>query len=265
MNAFSVVVPVFNEGPALRGALERLHSYLSGLKGRYRCELIVVDDGSTDLTANLVETFRREHPGALRFLRQPRNQGMVAAIRIGAQAARLPNIVVMDADLSYAPETIEPLVEQLYRTGTACIMASPYMAGGRVSNVPFVRLLVSWAANWWLSRCLHGKLATFTGMVRAYDARVLRELLEAEPDGEFNSWAVAEMLRQGHGVREIPAHLAWPKHRRKSAARVSYPKLWARTLEVARTARQLSRITPPPIGGAARAGATAPLGTFGPQ
>jgi len=263
MNAFSVVVPAFNEGPALRGALDRLHSYLTGLKGRYRCELILVDDGSTDQTANLIETFRRERPGSLRFLRHARNQGMVAAIRTGAQAARLPNIVVMDADLSYAPSTIEPLVEQLYRTGAACIMASPYMPGGRVSNVPFVRLVASRLGNWLLSRCLHGRLATFTGMVRGYDARVLRELLEADPDGEFNSWAVAEMLRQGHGVREIPAHLAWPKHRRKAAARISYPKLWARTLEVLRTARQLSRI-PPPLAGLASTGSSASVGTYGP-
>jgi glycosyltransferase involved in cell wall biosynthesis len=264
MNAFSVVVPVFNEGPALRGALDRLHSYLNGLKGRYRCELIVVDDGSTDQTANLVETFRRERPGSLRFLRHPKNQGTVAAIRTGAQAARLPNVVVMDADLSYAPSTIEPMVEQLYRTGAACIMASPYMPGGRVSNVPFVRLVASRLGNWLLSRCLRGRLATFTGMVRAYDARVLRELLDADADGEFNSWAVAEMLRQGHGVREIPAHLAWPKHRRTAAARISYPKLWARTLEVLRTARQLSRVPPPSRGGASPTGSTASIGTYGP-
>jgi glycosyltransferase involved in cell wall biosynthesis len=264
MNAFSVVVPVYNEGPALRAALDRLHGYLTALRGRYRCELIVVDDGSSDQTANLVEMFRRERPGSLRFLRHARNQGMVAALRTGALAARLPNVVVLDADLSYAPETIEPMVEQLYRTGAACIMASPYMPGGRVSNVPFVRLVASRLGNWLLARCYRGHLSTFTGMVRAYDARVFRELLEADPDGEFNSWAVAEMLRQGHGVREIPAYLAWPKHRRQSAARISYRKLWARTVEVLRTARQFSRITPPASGGAAPGGSTAPIGTYGP-
>jgi len=266
MNSFSVVVPVFNEGPALRGALDRLDTYLTGLKSRYRSELIIVDDGSTDQTANLVETFSREHPGALHLVRHAKNQGMVAAIRTGAQAAQLPNVVVLDADLSYEPATIEPMVEHLYRTGAACIMASPYMPGGRVSNVPFVRLVASWTANWWLSLCLHGRLATFTGVVRAYDARVLRQLFEAEPDGEFNSWAVAEMLREGHGVREIPAHLAWPKHRRKAAGRISYRKLWARTLEVLRTSGQLWRIpSPAPPATVMATGVTASVGTYGPQ
>jgi dolichol-phosphate mannosyltransferase len=263
MNAFSVVLPVYNEGSSLRGSLERLHAYLVRLRGAYRSELIVVDDGSQDVTAAVVETFRREHPGALRFLRHGRNRGIGAAIRTGAQAARMPNVVVMDADLSYAPETIESLVAELYRSGAVCVMASPYMRGGRVSRVPLLRLAASVLANRLLSSCVGGRVATLTGMVRAYETKVLRELLERDPEGEFNSWIAAELLASGRRLREVPAHLCWPEHRRKAAGRISYGKLWQRTLAVFVTVRRL-RAIPDASSRAALSPSGASIGTYGP-
>jgi glycosyltransferase involved in cell wall biosynthesis len=122
MNWITVVLPVRNEGPWLRASLERLHTHLADLKGAYRTELIVVDDASEDSTAAVVETFRRQHPATLRFLRLSRPHGLAGALRAAAKAARSATTVVIDGKLSYPPETIERLAGEAFRSGAACVV-----------------------------------------------------------------------------------------------------------------------------------------------
>jgi glycosyltransferase involved in cell wall biosynthesis len=237
MEGFSVVLPAFNEEAGLHSTLERLCAYLRGFATAGRWELIVVDDGSTDGTAEVAREFARRDPVRVRFLQHPLNLGLSAALETGAAAASTSVVVVIDADLSYAPETIGPLVAALEETGAACAFASPYMRGGSVENVPFLRLAASVAANRLLSLCAFGRLKTLTGMVRAYDARLLCDLLARRGDAEFNSWSAAMMLAARLPLVEIPARLAWPAHRRASAGRLRLGSLAARTAGVLRSLR----------------------------
>jgi glycosyltransferase involved in cell wall biosynthesis len=264
MNAFSVVLPVYNEGSALRPSLERLHAHLTGLRGSYRYELIVVDDGSQDMTAAVVETFRRERPGSLRFLRHGRRLGFVSALRTGLDAARMLNVIVADVEIGNAPEAIDALAAELFKTSAACVLASPYARGGRISRIPIGRRIADAAKNRLLSACLRGRLSTLTFALRAYDGKVLAALLERFRDGEFNSWAVAELLRERLTVREVPVRLAGPRTGRKTPGRLSYLELWRGAKGLWRSASLLRRVDPPALAGAAATTTTASAGTYGP-
>jgi glycosyltransferase involved in cell wall biosynthesis len=263
MNAITVVLPVYNEGPWLRSSLERLHAHLRELRGAYRTELIVVDDASQDSSTAVIETFRRQHPGALRFLRLGRRQGMVGALRAATEAARSSTIVVMDGKLSYPPETIEQMAGEAFRTGAACVIASAYLRGGRVSRIPLLRRLGDALANRLLSHCVRGRVATLTGLVRTYDAKVLRELLTREPEGDFNAWAIGELLGAGRILREVPAHMSWPSGRNGVPGQTSLREIWQDGLAVLRAAGRLRRL---PSSTLVSAGSTssAPVGTYGP-
>ncbi len=238
--AFSVLVPAFNEGPSLESVLNRLTSHVTQLRERYDVEAIVVDDGSRDATPEILRQFEAVRPGFLRVLSHDANRGLLAALRTGAFAARHETLVVLDADLSYRPEVIEPLVAAKRETGAAVALASPYMPGGRVSNVPFDRLLASRAANAILSLSVGGNIKTFTGMVRAWDRIILCELLRRKHVGEFNAWAIAALLADGRLVVEVPAVLEWPSERRTGPARMSPGKLGQRVVHVLQTFRELS-------------------------
>jgi len=238
--AFSVVVPTFNEAPGIVSSLRDLREHIQKLRARYDIEVTIVDDGSTDETVELVRQFCEEYPNELFLVEHERNAGLVSAMRTGAERSHHQTIVFLDADLSYRPEIVEPLVLACRESKAAVALASPYMVGGHVANVPFSRLVASRGANWLLARCAAGRLHTFTGMVRAYDREKFLELFTMRPEGEFNAWAVAMFLKAGNKVVEIPADLVWPLARSASPGRLSAKKLWERTWLVATTASVLS-------------------------
>jgi glycosyltransferase involved in cell wall biosynthesis len=233
----SVVIPAYNEAASIRTTVEAVSEALARLRPRYDCELIVVDDCSRDATAAILDDCAREHP--IVVVRHAENRGCAAALLSGAAVATGSTLVAFDADLSYAPPIIEELLDALTDAGAAMALASPYMPGGRVSNVPFTRAMLSRYANVMLECVSPAKVATYTGMVRAYDAAAFRRLVGSGVAGEFNATLVARALRAGELIVEVPAHLAWPEHRRAAAGRMSTRRLATRIADVLRSATAL--------------------------
>lgn len=239
--AFTVVMPAFNEGPSIAAVLERLVKSLGALRDEYEIELIVVNDGSSDNTEDMLQTYAAANPQTIRLCNHAQNRGLEQAIITGCRAASTDTVVLLDADLSYAPEIVAPLVSRLWSTGAAAVLASPYMAGGRFANVPTTRLIASVVANRLLSLCVGGTIKTFTGMVRAYDVRVLLPILDGKPQGEFNTWIVSELLAGGYKVVEIPAALIWPRERAEAASRLTFGALKRRSQQVVASMGALRR------------------------
>lgn len=104
----SVVVPAFCEAEGIGGAVIRIKDALDGLDIDGGHEVIVVDDGSSDATAELAES-----AGADRVLRFPSNRGKGAAVRAGVQVARGRTIAFTDADLAYPPGQIAELLAKV--------------------------------------------------------------------------------------------------------------------------------------------------------
>ncbi len=99
----SIVIPVFNEQAVLPLLTRRLRAVLDEMALDY--EVIMVDDGSTDLTPAVLQGSRRTWP-ELRVLRLRANAGHQAALSAGLQAARGSRVVTMDADLQDPPELL---------------------------------------------------------------------------------------------------------------------------------------------------------------
>jgi len=110
--AVSIVVPVYNETGNLGLLLEEIAAALAGRS----YEIVAVDDGSTDGSAEELVALRSRHPG-LRVVRFARNAGQSAAFAAGFRAARGAVIVTMDADLQNDPADVPALLDALERSG----------------------------------------------------------------------------------------------------------------------------------------------------
>jgi len=110
----SIVIPAFNEAARLPRALAKIRAYL--LERKLNAEVIVVDDGSTDATARIVEEAAPEWPrelGTLRLVSNGENRGKGYSVRHGMLEARGSIALFTDADLSAPIEELEKLLAAL--------------------------------------------------------------------------------------------------------------------------------------------------------
>jgi glycosyltransferase involved in cell wall biosynthesis len=123
----SVVMACFNESATINEIVKRV------LESPWVSELIVVDDGSTDGTRDILETFG---DGRVTVLRHPENRGKGAALRTGFAAATSPYLIIQDADLEYDPVEYGLLLEPVL-TGKADVVYGSRFLGGKPRRVLF--------------------------------------------------------------------------------------------------------------------------------
>jgi glycosyltransferase involved in cell wall biosynthesis len=129
--AISVIIPAYNEEAAVASQIASIQAVLQSHGLRH--EIIVVDDGSRDATAE------KAIKAGARVLQKPQNQGYGAAIKTGIVAAAYDTLVIIDADGTYPPEQIPDLVSKLE--------TADMVVGARTGNdvhIPWVRRPAKW-------------------------------------------------------------------------------------------------------------------------
>jgi len=209
----SVLVPAYNEEQILERSLSRLCQYMGSLENEYQWELIIINDGSTDGTGDVADRFARGRDN-VKVLHHMFNFRLGQALRFAFRQSRGDYVVVMDADLSYAPEHIGKMLARIRESRAKIVVASPYRKGGRVSDVPWIRKILSVWANRFLSLLTtrdwySDRLTNITGMVRAYDGDFIRRLDLWSMDVDINPEIIykAKILRAR--IVEVAAHLCW--------------------------------------------------------
>lgn len=120
--SLSIVIPAYNEASRLPATLSRVQRYLAARQDPFQ-EVLVVDDGSRDETARIVEDFARTHP-AFRLVANPGNRGKGYAVRHGMLAARGEWRLFTDADLSAPIEELDKLLVAAARERAAIVIGS---------------------------------------------------------------------------------------------------------------------------------------------
>lgn len=166
--AISVVTPMHNEEACVEEFVRRTDAALGAMGRSY--EIIVVSDGSTDQTEEIVRKLHEQHP-ALRGVFLARNGGQCTALYAGIQESRGDVVVVMDGDLQHLPEEIHLLVERM-DDGTALVSGS---RTGRTESL-VLRRLPSRLANAMLRRVSGCPIRDMGGFkaIRGDVARALR-------------------------------------------------------------------------------------------
>ncbi len=201
----SVVVPLLDEQDNLRPLYDQIKK---ALDGRFRYEIIFIDDGSTDDSFNILKGFHDSDP-CVRIIRFRRNFGQTAALSAGFCHARGEIIVATDADLQNDPADIPMLVEKL-REGYDVV------SGWRKQrhDKALTRLLPSKIANGLISSITGVRLHDYGCTLKAYRHEVLAE---TRLYGEMHRFIPALASWAGARIAECVVN-----HRPRTAGKAKY-------------------------------------------
>jgi dolichol-phosphate mannosyltransferase len=144
--SFAVVIPAYNEERGIAACVSAVEAALSKLPNR--TALIVVEDGSSDATGEVLAGLEPEFPGMV-VLRHERNRGYGAGLRSGTQEALsrgFDYVLFMDSDLTNDPADLARFADRTGE-GVDVIKASRYVSGGGVAGVPWWRVSLSRVGN----------------------------------------------------------------------------------------------------------------------
>lgn len=216
----TIVTPCYNEEAILAININTICKYLESRADKYNWEILIVNDGSKDKSATIANDLAKNVTG-VRVIHHPSNLNLGNAIKTGFNNARGEIIVILDIDLSYSVEHIEMMVDKLIDTNADIVMASPYMKGGKVIAVPFLRKIMSKWVNRFMRLAAQDKYYTFTGMVRAYRKEFIKTLNLKTRDYEINPEIVYKGMILRAKIEEIPAHLDWTEQNKFAGKRTS--------------------------------------------
>lgn len=187
----SVIIPARDEAPALSACLRGVIEAVPG------CELIVVDDGSTDSTAAIAA----EH-GA-RVISHPYPKGNGAAVKTGARAATGDILVFMDADGQHRPEDIPRLLAKL-EEGCDMVVGARGMADHAGAHRGFANAVFNRLASWMVNH----RVEDLTSGFRAVRAERFRRFIYLLPNSfSYPTTCTMSFFRAGFGVAYLPVSM----------------------------------------------------------
>ena len=191
----SVIVPAYNEAATIGEILLRVWN------APLRKEIIVVDDGSDDATATIVEKLQNEIP-RLHLVRHEKNRGKGAAVRTGIALAKGRAVIVQDADLEYDPADYLDIVRPILFGEAEVVYGSRVLGNAPHSSLAFYLggRLVTLVTNVLYGSCLTDEPTCY----KAFKRELLQSFALREYGFGFCAEVTAKALLGKHSIREVP-------------------------------------------------------------
>lgn len=194
----SVIVPVFNEEKTIKEIIKRVK------KVKFQKEIIVVDDGSTDKTKQIVRSIRN-----IKLVEHKKNLGKGTAVRTGIKIAKGDIILIQDADLEYDPNDYEKLIKPIVSGKTKVVY------GSRLKNYPLILFgknktpmpfhLIANRVLTFLTNLLYGNgLTDMETCYKVFTKEVAMSLNLVSNGFEIEPEITAKILKKGFKIHEVP-------------------------------------------------------------
>lgn len=199
-----VIIPTYNESRNIDRMITKLmNSYLM-------VDVLVVDDGSPDGTADVVRKMQHEYAGRVHLIERTGKLGLGTAYVAGfrfALSMHYTYICEMDADFSHDPNDIPRLVEVVSRDEADLAIGSRYCAGISIINWPLSRLILSYSANLYARIITRMPVMDTTAGFKCFHRKVLESIQLERIKSNGYSFQIEMHLRtwdRGFRIKEVP-------------------------------------------------------------
>jgi len=191
----SIIIPVYNEEATIGEVLQRVFAAKLDL---WKKQIIVVDDGSTDKTREILASWQKK----VRVVSQPINQGKGSAVMEGMKHATGEVVLIQDADLEYSPADYPKLLEQFANPRVTVVYGSRFL-GPHLSTMYLYALgnkFVTWVTN----ILFNTNITDMETGYKVFRRSVLDGITIRARRFDFEPEFTAKILKAGHQVYEVP-------------------------------------------------------------
>jgi glycosyltransferase involved in cell wall biosynthesis len=191
----SVIIPCYNEHETILEIIKAVKAV--GLA----TEIIVVDDGSTDGSRDLLKTMP-EDP-AVRVVYHTHNQGKGAAVRTGFSTAQGEVLLIQDADLEYDPREYPSLLKPIEEGRAKVVYGSRFLGGPR-KTMFFWNMVANRCLTLMTNILFNSILSDMETCYKVFKVEVVRNLPLRSRRFEFEPEITAKVLKRGYRIYEVP-------------------------------------------------------------
>lgn len=186
-------MPVFNEADTVREVVERVR------RTPYDKEIIIVDDGSTDGTTEIIQDL--QGPFVKKIFHR-KNKGKGACIKSALALVNHDIVIIQDADLEYYPEEYPKLIEPIIKNQADVVFGSRFLGNNRYSSI--IHFLGNKIINLTGVFLYRAKLTDLLSCYKVFKAEIIKKIdLQAEGFG-FEAEVTGEVLRRDCRLKEVP-------------------------------------------------------------
>jgi dolichol-phosphate mannosyltransferase len=201
----SFIFPAYNEAENLKRFPTEVIPVFDALGQPY--EIVVVDDGSFDATAEVARTLGPK----VRLVQHEKNKGLGAAVRTGIASAQGDLLITMDTDLTFAPSDVSKLLERFAKGDVDVVSGSPKTAGyGK--DIPSYRVFIGKLSTLIYSLIFGSKITAVTPIFRLYRRADVIDLPLTATGFDINAEILFFLVRRGKRVGEVPTMLTQRIH-----------------------------------------------------
>jgi glycosyltransferase involved in cell wall biosynthesis len=196
MPHLSVVIPCYNERDTVEEIIQRVHAAAPA------AEIVVVDDGSTDGSRDILQSLNGTHP-FVRVLLHPKNGGKGAALQTGIQAATGDIILIQDADLEYDPRDYPGLLKPIEEGRADVVYGSRFLGGPRKAMM-FWHMVANKLLTLMTNVLYNTILSDMETGYKVFKAEVIKGVPLRARRFDFEPEVTAKMLKRRHHIYEVP-------------------------------------------------------------
>jgi dolichol-phosphate mannosyltransferase len=193
----SIVIPVYNEEKTIEAIISKVQAV--PLPGGLSKEIVIVNDGSKDRTADILGRFSGQLDT---IIIHQSNQGKTGALLTGFKNATGDILLVQDADLEYDPQHYPKLLQPILDGHTEIVYGSRFL--GRIERMKPINRWANGISNWTINALFGTKMTDINTCYKVFTRQAFDGITIKGKNFDMDTEATVKFLRNGHVIKEVP-------------------------------------------------------------